>query len=472
MPVKDAAYTSIVLERSHDQPMHMQLTAQLRELILSGRVTPGARLPSSRALADELGVSRITVTTSMDQLVAEGYAQGEQGRGLFVVSDLPDAVLNMRPRFQPEPLEPLGPVAAAPRPFQPAAVDARLFPHAEWAKLLERSWRDAFSDGFSGVPAAGFAPLREAVAHHLHEWRGLACQPAQVFITAGAVDAAQLIFQVLELSGQKIVLEEPGYDLFHDVFTSLGGMPVACPVDAHGLAPENMPPAKLAVATPSRQYPLGVAMPLARRAELLRWARSHGAFIVEDDFDSEYRYRGTPLPALMGLDEDARVIYLGSFSKVFSPALRLGYIAVPKHLCAKVSSVLSRRGSLASAVAQPALAQFMQQGRFATHIRRMRRVYAARQQALLEAVEQHLAGYLEVEAQASGMHLVAALGPKLDGWSDVAIAEHAESTGLELRPLSRFYRHSVKRQGLVMGYSGFDADELDAACAKLAEVLK
>ncbi len=467
-----AAIASVTLDRTSAMPLHVQLTVQLRDLILSGRIASGQRLPASRTLSADLGVSRITVTTSMDQLVAEGYAEGRHGQGLFVVPDLPETVLKAGANQQASEFVTLNEGDHAAVPFQPAALDHRLFPHAEWARLLERSWREQEVNGSGQLSPAGFGPLREAIARHLNEWRGLACQPADVLVTAGGADAVLLLIEALELRGRDVVLEDPGYPLFHHILASAGACVHACPVDRQGLDPAALPAANLAIVTPSRHFPLGYPMPLARRLDLLAWAGRHNAFVVEDDFDSEYRYRGTPLPALMGLDDAARVIYMGSFSKVFSPALRLGYLVLPPGLTARFRQVLNARGTLTSAVAQPALAQFMASGRLATHIRRMRRIYASRQQALVCAVQRHLDGLLVVEPEDGGMHLTARLGPSLAGrMSDSDVAARAAAAGVSLRAVSTFC-HGVQADGLLMGYSGFDEAELEEACIRLAAALQ
>lgn len=473
MSTSDAAIAGIALDRSGPTPLHVQLTSQLRDMILSGRIAPGGRLPGSRVFASDLGVSRITVTTSMDQLVAEGFAEGRHGKGLFVAPHLPDTSLKIAGFDEPFEIVPVENGQAAPAPFQPAAHDARLFPHDEWSKLLEQTWRNPKQRAGPGTGAFGHPELREAIARHLHEWRGLRCQPSQVFVTAGGGDTTQLIVRALGLAGRQAVLEDPGYPLFASELTQQGVEVLPVAVDEEGLNPAAMPAAGLAITTPSRHYPTGVTMPLARRLDLLAWSDRHRAFVLEDDFDSEYRYRGTPLPTLMGLASNERVLYMGSFSKVFTPQLRLGYLVVPEPLAASFEHVLDERGPLASAIAQPALAQFMASGRFATHIRRMRRVYSGRQQALLESVAQHLDGLLVVQAEAGGMHLTAKLSADLaTRMDDVDVSRKASEAGLVLPALSDYCAGPARYQGLLMGYSGFDEAELDAACAKLAHLLQ
>jgi GntR family transcriptional regulator/MocR family aminotransferase len=473
MSTTDAAIAAIALDRAGAAPLHVQLTSQLRDMILSGRIAPGGRLPGSRVFASDLGVSRITVTTSMDQLVSEGFAEGRHGKGLFVAPHLPDTSLKIAGFDEPFEMRPIETGRSSPVPFQPAAHDARLFPHDEWAKLLEQTWRNPDSRAAPGIDPSGHPALREAIAHHLHEWRGLRCQPSQVFVTAGGGDTTQLIIRAIGLVGHNVVLEDPGYPLFASELAQQGVDVVPVAVDEEGLNPADMPAARLAITTPSRHYPTGVTMPLARRLDLLAWSDRHQALILEDDFDSEYRYRGTPLPTLIGLANNDRVLYMGSFSKVFTPQLRLGYLVVPEPLAASFERVLRERGSLASAIAQPALARFMASGRFATHIRRMRRVYSVRQQALIESVSRHLAGLLVVQAEAGGMHLTARLSTGLAArMNDVQVSHKAREAGLVLPALSSYCAGSASYQGLLMGYSGFDESELDTACAKLAGLLQ
>ena len=473
MSTTDAAIAGIALDRTSRTPLHVQLTSQLRDMILSGRIAPGGRLPGSRAFASDLGVSRITVTTSMDQLIAEGFAEGRHGKGLFVAPHLPDTSLKIGGFDKAYEFRPIETIAGSPVPFQPAAHDARLFPHDEWAKLLDHTWRNPHIHISPGIGPFGDPRLREAIARHLHEWRGLRCQPSQVFVTAGGGDTTQLIVRALDLIGQQVVLEDPGYPLFASELSQQDVDVVPVAVDDEGLNPATMPAAGLAITTPSRHYPTGVTMPLARRLDLLAWSDRHQALVLEEDFDSEYRYRGTPLPTLMGLANNDRVLYMGSFSKVFTPQLRLGYLVVPEPLVAAFERVLSERGPLASAVAQPALAQFMLSGRFATHIRRMRRVYGVRQQALIESVAGHLGGLLKVQPEAGGMHLTVRLGAQIAmRMSDVDVSRKAREAGLVLPALSDYCAGSGHHQGLLMGYSGFDEVELDAACEKLAAILQ
>ncbi len=473
----DAALLALTLDRTAGEPLHMQLAQGLRERILTGRISPGARLPSSRLLAEELAVSRVTVVTAMDQLISEGYAEGRHGAGVFVAADLPEEVLQAAPAAGPavsdEPLPPPMPM----RPFRPAAPDLNLFPHADWAKLLERVWRDPEPALLADADPLGWAPLRRAIAGHLNQWRGITCSPHQVIITSGAAEALDLLARAVLKAGDPVYIEEPGYRILRRALALAGLHPVPVPVDDSGFdvaAGETAEPdARAAVVTPSRQYPLGMTMPLARRLELIGWARRTGGLIVEDDYDSEYRYQGQPLPAMMSLEGAGdRVIYLGSFSKVMWPSLRIGFMAVPRGLVEAIGDVLAASAPRASLVAQPALARFMADGSFAAHIRRMRRVYARRQTALLRAIDRHLAALLFADPAPAGMHLIARFTPELAArMSDAEASARAEAAGITAVALSSFFAGAAPEQGLVLGYAGFDEAAIDVAAKRMAEVL-
>ncbi len=473
----DAALLALTLDRRAAEPLHVQLAQGLRERILSGRIAPGARLPSSRLLAEELAVSRVTVVTAMDQLICEGYAEGRHGAGVFVAADLPEEVLQAAPARPPvaddEPL----PAPRPWQPFRPAAPDLNLFPHAEWAKLLERVWRDPEPALLADADPLGWAPLRRAIAEHLNQWRGITCSPHQVIVTSGAAEALDLLARAVLKPGDPVFMEEPGYRILRRALGLAGLRAVPVPVDDNGFdiatAERTEPGARAAVVTPSRQYPLGMTMPLARRLELIGWARRTGALIIEDDYDSEYRYQGQPLPAMMSLEGAGdRVIYVGSFSKVMWPALRIGFMAVPRQLVDDIADVLTASAPRASAVAQPALARFMADGSFAAHIRRMRRVYAKRQTALLRAIDTHLCDALTTESAPAGMHLIARFTPALaDRMSDTEASARAAAAGITAVALSSFCATPNPQQGLVLGYAGFDTDAIDTAAKRLAGVL-
>ncbi len=474
----DAALLGLAIDRGAGEPLHAQLAQGLRERILTGRINPGAKLPSSRQFAAELGVSRVTIVTAIDQLVSEGYAEGRHGSGVYVSADLPEEVLQastvgiMVPNDEPLPApHPM-------RPFQPAAPDLELFPHADWSKLMERVWRRPEPALLANADPLGWAPLRSAIAQHLNQWRGISCSAHQIIVTSGVAEAIDLLARAVLKAGDHIYMEEPGYRILRRSLALAGLEPVPVAVDQHGfnieLAQSVAADARAAVITPSRQYPLGMTMPLARRLELIGWARRARALIIEDDYDSEYRYQGRPLPAMMSLEEGAdRVVYVGSFSKVMWPSLRLGFMAVPPRLIGDIADVLAASTPRASLVAQPALARFMASGSFAAHIRKMRRLYARRQAALIGAIRSHLDGLLTIEPAPAGMHLIARLSPRLAvRMDDNAASQRAARAKITAMPLSLYYESKPTEQGLVLGYAGFDEDAIDAAAYRLAAALR
>ena len=473
----DAALLGLALDRGDGEPLHVQLTQGLRERILTGRITPGAKLPSSRQFAAELGVSRVTIVTAIDQLVSEGYAEGRHGSGVYVSADLPEEVLQAAPVISEISLDDPLPPPAPMRPFQPAAPDLDLFPHAEWAKLMERVWRAPEQRLLANADPLGWGPLRVAIARHLNQWRGINCSPHQIIITSGAAEAIDLLARAVLKTGDRVFMEEPGYRILRRSLILAGLSPVPVAIDQQGFDIEHAQTvaadARAVVVTPSRQYPLGITMPLARRLELIGWARQTGGLIIEDDYDSEYRYQGRPLPAMMSLEEGAgQVIYVGSFSKVMWPSLRIGFMAVPQNLVTQIADVLRASAPRASLVVQPVLARFMEDGSFATHIRKMRRIYARRQQALIDAVSRHLDGLLTVEPAPAGMHLIAELSPALAARMDDAEASRrAAEVDVTAIPLSLFFDGPATRQGLVLGYAGFEETAIDDAARNLRVAL-
>jgi GntR family transcriptional regulator/MocR family aminotransferase len=457
--------TSLALDRHRGPPMHGQLAGRLRQLIRERGLVAGVRLPASRRLASDLGVSRSTVTTALEQLQAEGYVEGRRGAGVFVCAHIPDPALKAPPHPRPT----AAPPSQRPRPFQPAAPDLDLFPHDDWARMLLRAWRDPAPELVHAGDPMGHLPLRQAIADHVAGARGIAVGPDCVAITSGGAESVSLIVEMLLERGDRVVVEEPGYAQLNQALGRAGAVPVPVAVDGQGLAIPDRYRAAAALVTPSRQYPLGITMPLGRRLELLQWAERRGAFIIEDDYDSEYRYRGSPLPALFSLKPAAPVVYLGSFSKTMSPAMRLAYLIVPEALAARLHRLMAETGPKASIVPQPALAQFMSEGLYGAHIRRTRRAYARRQAVLLAALAETAGGVLRAEAEPAGMHLIATiLKPRL---SDREAAGRSEAKGITARALSGFYSGNPTRQGLVLGYAGFPEDAIEAGVATLARAL-
>ncbi len=473
-----ASLLSVSLDRAARTPLHAQLADQLRRLILTGRLPVGSKLASSRKLSTELSVSRVTVVTAMDQLQSEGYIETRQGSGVFVTADLPDGtVLRSGQGGDSGPERPFVMPEASPiRPFQTSLPDLSLFPHRQWSRTCDRIWRQPDAALLAHQDPFGWPALRVAIADHLAAWRGIACSPDQIVITAGTRDAIDLIARSAFEKGDAVLVEDPGFASLNLALDDAGLTVCPVPVGPQGLdiARGNAlaPEAKGAVVTPSRQFPLGMTLPVARRLDLLAWARAGGGLLIEDDYDSEFRYSGAPLPALMSLDEHGAVVYLGSFSKVLSPAFRLGFLVAPHRLLTAIRERLSATGPRASFLVQPVLARFMTEGHFAAHLRRMRRIYGQRRDILAEALTERLGDALEIGDMSAGMHTVVRLrGDRASAETDKAIAARARGAGVFLQPLSSYYAGHNRTQGLVLGYAAFDEARLVDGARVLFDVL-
>ena len=481
----------LAFDRQHGDPLYRQLYDQLRELILDGRLPPGTRLPSSRVVVADHGVSRNTVVGAYDQLPAEGYVSGAVGSGTFVSAVLPEDLLSPRaaivstdagkataePSSRGRRLADLAPIRdRRQRAFLSGVPDLEQFPFDQWARLLNLAWRRPARDLLAGVGPGGYAPLRAAIASYLWTARAVRCEPDQVIVVAGVQQGIALAAQVLLEDGDRAWVEDPCYPGIKGALAGAGVRTTAVAVDGEGLdvaeGERLQASARFVCVTPSHHYPLGVTMSLARRLELLNWAERHDAWILEDDYDSEFRYAGRPLASLQGLDRSGRVIYAGSFSKVMFPSLRLGYLVVPPALVEVFRRARAALDDHPPSVAQPALARFIGDGLFAAHVRRMRRLYAARQQALLDAAGRHLAGLLDVPADHAGLHLVAWLDDDVRSrMTDRQASARAGEIGVTTQPLTAFSERANMRHGLVLGYAAIPEDEIDADARRLAEAL-
>jgi len=460
------------IDRTSATPLAVQLAEQIRQAVLTGRLKPESRLPSTRAFAEELGVSRATALAAYDQLIAEGYLEGRHGSGTRIAAQLPDVTLKTGPTGSAPTAKTTTKATLTPQPFQQGVFDSDHFPHAEWGKLLGRIWRKPDTNLLNGNDPFGYFPLRVALARHLHEWRGMAVDAGQILITGGSTDAFSLLRAAIFEPGDKIWMEEPGYSPARNILGGQGIDVVSVPVDDNGLdvaaGRQSAMQARAAFVTPARHHPTGVTMPLARRLDLIAWARESDAFIIEDDYDSEHRYIGQPLPALMSLDRD-RILYIGSFSKVFSPVLRLGFLIVPLHLTEKYRTLRRELLPPPSMLAQPALAQFIETGAFAQHIRRMRRLYAARRNKLIAALSPGEPSLFSIEAPPAGLTLLLALS---DAQNDVMLAKKLADSGIEVQPLSPLYGFFQPRQGLILGFSGFEEAFLEKSATALIKILE
>ncbi|MFL6229432.1 MAG: PLP-dependent aminotransferase family protein [Pyrinomonadaceae bacterium] len=482
----------IALDAESQTPLYRQLYDSLRESILTGRLTPGTRLQSSREIAKELCVSRNTVVNAFDQLLAEGYLEGQVGSGTYVSRALPEDLFNVKTTTRSctravgkeARLSARGKVFAsfapnvprAPekvRAFQSGIPALDAFPFETWAKLAAKHWRRPADSLLGYGEPQGHAPLRRAIASYLGVARAVRCTPEQVIVLDGAQMAFDLIARVLLDPGDAAWMEEPGYGGARAALVASGARLVPVPVDAEGLdvaaGAKLCPHGRLIYVTPSHQFPLGMTMSLPRRLALLEWASRAGAWVMEDDFDSEYRYAGRPIASLQGLDNDGRVVYVGTFSKFLFPSLRLGYIVAPPALVDAFLAARSIVGRHSPSVEQAMLTDFIEEGHFGRHIRRMRTLYAERQSILLDALKRECGDLVEVEPAAAGMQLIAWLPAGLD---DQAVAREALARGVEARALSSFYAGKAPRGGLELGYAAFNQRELRRGAARLAEAIR
>lgn len=472
-------------------PLYQQLYAQIRAAILAGRLKGGLKLPSTRTLADELGISRNTVLNAYEQLFAEGYIESVEGSGTFVARVLPEDL--MRPPAQnrakrrtatnPPNLSHSSTAISAIPPLLVSqvqrsgrvaafmagtpALDA--FPFDLWSKIIAHRARHMQGSEFAYRDPIGFPPLREAIAAHVTVARQVRCTPEQVIITAGSQGALDLAARVILNPGDTAWIENPGYLGATGALTGAGVRLIPVPVDAEGLQVEtgiaHAPDARLVYVTPSHQFPLGVTMSLSRRLALLEWAKRAGAYILEDDYDSEYRFAGRPLAALQALDESGRVLYIGTFSKVMFPALRLGYLIAPPDM---IDALLALRRYIdfhPPTFEQVIMTDFMTQGHFTRHIRRMRTLYAERRGILLEAARDLP---LELDAPDTGMHLVGWLPAGVD---DAAASQSAQAHEVNAQPVSKFCLTPIERKGLLLGYSAVDEREILSGVRRLAMAL-
>ena len=478
----------IALDRRLARPLHRQLYDGYRAAILDGRLRPGQRLPSTRSLARDLHVSRIPVVTAFEQLVAEGYVASRVGAGSFVSPALPhhapapairrgrgEAAPRPGPRRLPrDPLpdaaEPWLDLAGAFRVGQPALDE---FPAELWARLVARRVRLLPRRQMTYGDAMGFVPLREALADHLRTVRSVQCTAQQIMIVSGSQQALALAGRALLDPGDTVWVEEPGYPGARNALTLAGARLISVPVDDDGLdvaaGIARSPAASAAYVTPSHQYPLGTIMSAPRRLQLLDWARRHGAWLLEDDYDSEYRYDGQPIAALQGLDTDQRVVYIGTFSKILFPALRVGYLVIPPDLVARFCRIRQAMDILPAPLYQAVLHDFLQDGHFGRHVRRMRGVYAERRRVLVAAIARELGDTVELAGDRAGMHVVVLLPPDVH---DHDVAVRAARRGISVIPLSSCYAGPRPRPGLVLGYGATPVADIPDAVRRLKAILR
>jgi GntR family transcriptional regulator/MocR family aminotransferase len=500
------------VDRGSSQPLHAQIYAGFRAAILERSLRAGERIPSTRTLARELGVSRIPALNAYSQLLAEGYFESRTGAGTFVSSSLPGLMeeraeerpvatgrargaarsrngarsgggvarasgktnsrrqLAARTAALPQHEKPVWFGGTGAFSFSQPGVDA--FPLHIWSKIVARYWRNVPVSALEYGDPMGQRSLREAVATYLRTSRSVRCEWQQIMIVSGSQQALDVTSRVLLDVGNPVWIEEPGYWLARNILTSAGCRIVPVPVDRDGL---NVAAgiamcrnARAAIVAPSHQFPLGATMSASRRMQLLEWARRESAWIIEDDYDSEYRYDSKPIASLQGLDHSERVIYVGTFSKVLFPALRVGYVVMPPDLMPHFIAARHAMDVGPAHMYQSVLADFLNEGHFSRHIRRMRQIYGERRDVLINCIREQLGGVLEVHGAEAGLHLTVTL-PR--GAKDRAICTAAALKKLWLWPLSPTYIGANARHGFILGYAGTTATEIPAGVKRLREVL-
>jgi GntR family transcriptional regulator / MocR family aminotransferase len=467
------------LDRQGRAPLYRQIYERFRNAIASGILQPGERLPSARSLASQLATARGTVDAAYDLLVSEGYIVCRGAAGTIVSPTLADVLHQRRQSFQTADARKnlrntsVAAAGSSPGSFQMGLPALDAFPRSVWSRLAVKRARNLSSDAMTYQNPFGYEPLREAIASYLALARGISCSSEKIIITAGFQGAMGLITRTLLAPGDEVWVEDPGYPHARRALTAAGASLVPVPVDSQGMDVAagivKSPRARLAVVTPSHQAPLGVALDLPRRLSLLAWADKVDARIVEDDYDGEFRYNSKPLPALKSLDRSDRVLYVGTFSKVLFPGLRLGYMVLPDSLVDAFERVLDTLYRDSSTFIPSVVADFMTEGHFARHVKRMRQLYAERRAALAAALDEVFADRFDVKLQAGGMHLLAYLRHHE---RDVTVAQRANSHGLAVSALSRWSVKNDCGQALLLSFTNIPEELALREAKRLEQAIK
>ncbi|MDX1743836.1 MAG: PLP-dependent aminotransferase family protein [Ruegeria sp.] len=477
------------LDRQSGTPLTRQLENKIRKAVLDGTLPQSSRMPSTRQLVEDLGVSRLTIKNAFEQLTTEGFLVTKRGSGTYVaqlsVGDHPVKTPRLHRKRPPKP-NPVSPHVqriqsslattrlSHVRAFRPGIPALDLFPRRAWAEANSRAIRsqDSFLLGYG--PSSGLEEFKAAIAAHVLDSRGIECTPDQIIVTSGAQQAFSLIFLTMLKPGDTIWMEDPGHIAFRDSATLQGHKVIPVPMDEEGFslshALSNHGPCNLMFVTPSHQHPLGMTMSLNRRLELLEVAQSQGSWIVEDDYDSEFHYEERPQPALKALDKKGRVLYIGSFSKSMFPAMRLGYLIGPADLSPAFSAAETLLSQNVSLLQQKAMTYFMEDGSFNAHIRRMKVAYKARRDILVAALEEHASHLLRPEPCRAGMHLVARfVDPSV---SDQAMAQKLWDAGIDCLPLSIFCKKAPVAPGLLLGFACAAENVIDSKIQQMVQCLE
>ena len=469
---------ALVLDREAPQTLVRQLHDLLREMVLNRKLRPGTELPSTRSLASDLSIGRNTVIAAYDQLLTEGYLLNRDNARPVVV-DLP---LGPPAHETPEPAEVLSKLSARGREmleqpffigqtgrtaFHPGMPDAEEFPFVQWSRLLARRAAAGRESLFGTYDVLGYPQLRESIANYLNAARGMRCSPEQVVITTGAQGAFDLLARLLIDPGDAVWMEEPGYYGAQAAFALAGAtlLPLHVTLDGWILEISPVPTPKVIYVTPSCHHPLGVTMQIEQRLRLLKSAEQMNAWVIEDDYDSEFRFHGHAVPAMHGTDNSHRVIYVGTFAKMLFPALRLAFMVLPRALTDRIGHALSVSGHVAPLVLQAALADFISEGLMTSHLRRMRLLYTARRDVFREVCNAELADRMDLGI-GSGIQAIGFFRGDLD---DKAVADAARRRGIIVSPLSMQYRHGAARHGLVLGFASTPIERIRAGVSKLRD---
>ena len=488
-----AGYLPPILIDTHSEtPVYRQISLWFQRAISTGHLQSGQRIPSTRALARELRVSRPSVLSAYEVLLLDGYLQSFAGAGTRVAQAPPAAPFRAASSTAPKGSSPAA-MPGAERKISMRAASMRgpaqvwleklagcrfstpaleQFPIDIWSRLLNRHTRRNSADVMGYSDPMGFWPFREALAEYLGAFRAVKCRPEQILVTSGSQQGLQIASLALLDPNDPVWIEEPGYPGARQVFSAAGAQPIPIPVDEHGLNVEygvrRHPEVRAAYVTPAHQFPMGVTLSPARRLALLSWAARAGAWILEDDYDSEFRYGESSIPSLQGADTDGRVIYVGTLSKVMFPALRLGFLVIPEDLVAIFSIVRNANDTFASMLYQLAMTDFIREGHFARHIRKMRSLYAQRRQELVAAIAGTLPGTLQVVGDNAGVQLLSLLS---HGADDVEIANEAARRGIAVKALSQCCIKPTKRTGLILGFGNISPREIDATLLGVKSII-
>lgn len=470
-------------------PLYRQVFDTLRAAIVEGRLAAGSRLPATRELANRLAVSRNTVNTAYEMLTAEGYVSARAGSGFYVVGILPDQTVSL-PAGEPTAsaggedgatrrgLSGRGkllagrtrPVPGIANPaFQRGLPALDQFPFGLWQQHLARHSRAPDEALLKYRDDGGLPALKAALADYLRLSRGVCCETDQIIIVSGGQAALDLASRLLVDAGDRVSIEEPGYAGARDALQAAGARMLPARVDDKGLCVERIAAGtKLVYVTPSYQFPLGITMSASRRLQLLQWAAENDAWVIEDDYDSEFRYSGRPFSCMQGIDGQQRVVYVGTFSKVMFPGLRLGYLVVPRRLAGAFAAALRKTGQDAPPLIQAAMADFIASGQFAGHIRKMRKLYARRQALFVSLARRHLRDFLVVRPTHAGMQLACRFSRDMD---EARVRQLAAARGIDIAMLSDCYIDRCEAPGLLLGYAGIPEAHMEAAVRTLAELL-